>query len=278
VGGYGSALMSTQNSKDERFRALHVPGRPLLLANAWDPGTAKLFEALGFQAVATTSSGFAATLGRLDGSVTREEALLHAEAMVAATDLPVSADLENGFAHDPAAVSDLVAHAAATGLAGCSIEDFTGDRDDPIYEKSHAVERVGAAVEAARASGMVLTARAENHVRGRIDLADTIERLQAFQEAGADVLFAPGITAPDEIRHVVNSVDRPVNVLVRPGMPDVDELASLGVARVSVGGAFCYAGLGAVTEAALELLEEGTYGYWEQAAVGMKRVREAFST
>jgi 2-methylisocitrate lyase-like PEP mutase family enzyme len=269
--------MTTQVTKIERFRSLHVPGQPLLMANAWDIGAAKVFEAIGYQAVGTTSSGFAATMGRLDGAVTRDEALEHAAAMVAATDVPVSADLENGFAHAAAGVADTVAAAVTAGLAGCSIEDFTGDRDDPIYERQHAVDRVTAAVETAQAAGLVLTARAENFVRGRPDLADTIDRLQLFQEAGADVLFAPGITAPDDIEQVVKSVDRPVNVLVRAGMPNVSQLAALGIGRISVGGALGYVGLAAVVEAARELLEEGTYEYLERATAGIQQARKAFS-
>jgi 2-methylisocitrate lyase-like PEP mutase family enzyme len=235
---------------------------------------------LGFEAIATTSSGFAATLGRLDGSVTRDEALRHAEQLAHAVDVPVAADTENGFADDPAGVADTVARACATGLAGCSIEDFTGRPDEPIYETTLAAERVGAAVEAAHRgpSQLVLTARAENHVHGRDDLADTIARLQSYQAAGADVLFAPGLRSPDDIRAVVSSVDRPVNVLAMPGTPSVEQLAAIGVARVSVGGAFAFAALAGLVDAATELRDHGTYGYWERVAGARQMVRDAFTT
>jgi len=264
--------------KAERFLALHHDEHPLLLPNPWDDGSAKLLTSLGFSALATTSGGFAATLGRLDGSVSRDEALDHAARIVAATPLPVSADLENGFAHDPTAVAETVERAVDTGLAGCSIEDFTGDGERPIYELALAVERVAAAAEAAHRGdrSFVLTARAENHLHGRDDLADTIGRLHAFQQAGADVLYAPGLSKLADIRQVVDSVDRPVNVLALPGGPTVAELANAGVSRVSVGGAFAYAALGAVVEAAHELLQDGTYGFWERAGKGMGAARRAF--
>src|SRR3954452_3464351 len=231
----------------ERFLDLHRPGDPLLIPNPWDAGSAKLLASLGFEALATTSSGFAATLGRLDGAVTRDEALTHSAAIVAATpDVPVSADLENGFADDPAGVAETVRLAVETGLAGCSVEDYTGRRDDPIYDAALAAERVAAAVEAAHAGPvhLVLTARAENLLRGRDDLADTIARLQSYQEAGADVLYAPGLQRLEDIRSVVSAVDRPVNVLALPNAPSLDELAAVGVKRVSVAGAFAYAALG----------------------------------
>src|SRR3954447_20588869 len=249
----------------DRFRSLHVPGTPLLMPNPWDAGSAKLLESVGFQALATTSSGFAATLGRLDGSVTREEALAHAATIVAATPLPVSADLENGFADDPEGVEQTVRLAIDAGLAGCSIEDFTGREEDPIYPLELAAERVAAGAEAAHAGPgrLVLTARSENYLHDRRDLADTIARLQAFQEAGADVLYAPGIASADDIRSIVESVDRPVNVLARPGAPTVAELTELGVARVSVGGGFAFVAAGALIAAGRELLEQGTYGFWD---------------
>src|SRR5947208_11442559 len=199
----------------DRFLELHRPGEPLLMPNPWDVGSAKLLESLGFQALATTRSGFAATLGRLDGSVTREEALAHAATMVSATPLPVSADLENGFADDPEGVAQTVRLAIDAGLAGCSVEDFTGREEDPIYTLEHATERIAAAAEAAHGGPgrLVLTARSENFLHGRQDLGDTIARLQAFQEAGADVLYAPGIRSAEDIRSIVQSVDRPGNVL-----------------------------------------------------------------
>lgn len=270
--------VSAPADKANTFRALRVPGRPLLLPNPWDAGTAKLLVSLGFRALATTSSGHAATLGRPDGSVSRQEALAHASAIVAAVEVPVSADLENGFADGPDAVFATVTDAVAAGLAGCSIEDFTGSSDDPIYDVGLAVERVGAAADAAHADpGLVLTARAENFVRGNPDLSDTIKRLQDYQEAGADVLYAPGVTNIEDIRSVVASVDRPLNVLVRPGLAPVSELAHAGVARISVGGAFNQVALGALTRAGRELLDHGTYAFTDLAAEGRKQAAAAFS-
>ena len=267
--------MTSQTEKAARFIGLHRPGSPLLLPNPWDQGSARLLASLGFQALATTSSGFAATLGRSDGSVSRDEALAHAAAIVAATDLPVSADLENCFADDPAGVAQTVALAAETGLAGCSVEDFTGDDDAPIYDIGLAAERVAAAVAAAHAgpARLVLTARAENYLYGRADLADTITRLQAYQAAGADVLYAPGLTSLSDIRQLVTAVDRPVNVLAMPGTPPVSELAGAGVSRVSVGGALAFAALGALVDAATELRDEGTYGYLEGTAAGRRALK-----
>jgi 2-methylisocitrate lyase-like PEP mutase family enzyme len=270
--------VSTQQEKAERFLALHHGDGPLLMPNAWDAGSARLFEWMGFDAVATTSSGFAATLARLDGSTSRDEALTHAAALVAAVDVPISADLENCYAHDAAGVAETIAGAREAGLAGCSVEDFTGDRDDPIYAIDAAVERVAAAAEEAHRDPvrLVLTARAENFVHERPDLDDAIERLQRFQAAGADVLFAPGVHDSDSLRRLVSSVDLPVNVLVRTGMAPVAELAALGVRRISVGGSFAYAALAAAIDAATELRDEGTYGYFERAMSGITAVRQAF--
>jgi 2-methylisocitrate lyase-like PEP mutase family enzyme len=247
------------------------------MPNPWDQGSAKLLASAGFEALATTSSGFAATLGRLDGSVSRDEALHHAAAVVAATDLPVSADLENGFGDEPTAVVKTVELAVDAGLAGCSVEDYNRGADT-IYEPGPAAERVRAAAEAAHAGPvrLVLTARAENHIHGRDDLTDTIARLQSFQAAGADVLFAPGVIRPPDIRQLVASVDRPINVLVVPGAPPIADLAALGVRRVSVGGAFAFVALGSVLEAARELRDKGTYGYWEIARPGGAAARAAF--
>jgi len=272
-------MRPAQADKAARFLSLHSGPAPLLMPNPWDPGSAKLLDSLGFEALATTSSGFAATLGRLDGSVSREEALAHAASIVAATDRPVSADLENCFADDPAGVAATVRLAVDTGLAGCSVEDFSRRPDAPIYDAGLAAERVAAAIEAAHAGPVhfVITARAENHVRGRRDLADTIARLQAYQEAGADVLFAPGLTDLDDVRQVVAAVDRPVNVLPWQGGPTVAQLGEVGVRRISVGGAFAFAALGSVVEAARELLEQGTYGFRERSRVGLTAVREAFA-
>jgi 2-methylisocitrate lyase-like PEP mutase family enzyme len=262
----------------DAFRDLHQPGRPLLMPNPWDPGSARVLAHVGYRALATTSSGFAATLGRLDGTVTREQALRHAADIVAATPLPVSADFENGFADDPEGVAALVRDAIAVGLAGCSIEDATGRPDEPIYPADLAAERVAAAAQAAHSgtNRLVLTARAENHLHGRHDVADTIARLQRFQDAGADVLYAPGLKRAEDIKAVVSSVDRPVNVLALPGAPSVAELAGLGVSRVSVGGAFAFAAIDALVTAARELLDEGTYGYTQRSARGVGFAREAF--
>jgi 2-methylisocitrate lyase-like PEP mutase family enzyme len=259
----------------ESFLALHRPDPPLLIPNPWDAGSAKVLASLGFQALATTSSGFAATLGRRDYGVSRDEAIAHAAQIVDAVDVPVSADLENGFADEPAGVAETVRLAIEAGLAGCSIEDATGREDDPIYEPGLAAERVAAAVEAA-GDRLVITARAENLLHGR-DLDDAIARLQSFQEAGAPVLYAPGLRELGDIRRVVEAVDRPVNVLALPGVPPVAELSQVGVSRVSVGGGFAYVALGAVVEAARELREEGTYGFWPVAGPGVKAARAAFS-
>ncbi len=271
--------MPTQTEKAERFLALHRGEQPLLMPNPWDRGSALLLASLGFAALATTSGGFAATLGRADGAVTRDEAIGHGRWIAAGTDLPVSADLENCFADDPGGVAETVRLAVAAGLAGCSVEDYAKRDQDPIYDRALAAERVAAAAHAAHSGPvhLVLTARAENYLRGNRDLGDTIARLQSYQEAGADVLFAPGVTTPEEIRQLVAAVDLPVNVLALPGTPPVAELAAMGVKRISVGGAFAFAGLNAVARAAAELREQGTYGYWDQAGAGAAVARAAFS-
>ncbi|MGO9188662.1 MAG: isocitrate lyase/phosphoenolpyruvate mutase family protein [Streptosporangiaceae bacterium] len=270
--------MITQADKAERFLALHRADEPLLLPNPWDLGSARLLASLGFEALATTSSGFAATLGRNDGSVSREEALVHAAVIVAATDLPVSADLENAFADEPADVAETIGLAIQVGLAGASVEDFTRRDGDPIYDLRLAAERVAAAAETAHAgpARLVLTARAENYLHGRADLADTIARLQAYQEAGADVLYAPGLRRLEDIRQVVREVDRPVNVLALDGVPAVAELAEAGVSQISVGGSFAFAALEAVVSAATELREHGTYGFRAASAAGAAAARRAF--
>jgi 2-methylisocitrate lyase-like PEP mutase family enzyme len=270
--------MSDQARVARRFLELHQGEAPLLLPNPWDVGSARLLASLGFEALATTSSGFAATLGRRDGSVGREEALAHAASIVGASELPVSADLENGFAEDAAGVAETMRLALAAGLVGCSVEDYSGDDDSSIYELEVAVERVAAAGEAAHAGPvhMVLTARAENYFRGRPDLDDTIARLQAYEQAGADVLYAPGLTDLEDIQRVVEAVELPVNVLALPAAPSVAELASVGVKRISIGGAFAFAALGALVEAANELSGAGTYAFWERAMVGAKAARAAF--
>jgi 2-methylisocitrate lyase-like PEP mutase family enzyme len=263
----------------ERFRALHEGPEPLLIPNAWDGGSAKLLASMGFKAIATTSSGFAASIGRLDGMVVDDEALTNAAAVVkGAGEVPVSADLENGFGDEPGQVKMTIMNALSVGLSGGSIEDWSGGPNGRIYDIKLAAERVAAAADMAHRGPveMVLTARAENHLHGVDDLADTIARLQAYQEAGADVLYAPGVTKLEDIRSIVSSVDRPVNVLALPGVPSVAELADVGVRRISVGGGFAFAAYGALIEAARELLDEGTYGYWERTRIGREAVQKAF--
>jgi 2-methylisocitrate lyase-like PEP mutase family enzyme len=271
--------MSHQADLARWFAQLHTGEQPLLLPNPWDAGSARLLQELGFQALATTSSGFAATLGRLDGDVTREEALAHCAALAGATDLPLSADLENGFAHDPAGVAETVRLGIEAGLVGCSIEDHTRDDADPIYPFDDAVARVAAAAEAAHAGAvhLVLTARAENFLYGRTDLDDTIARLRAYGEAGADVVYAPGLTRLQDIRRAVAETGRPVNVLALPGVPPVHELAQAGVARISVGGGFAFAAVDAVAQAARELQEDGTYGYFQRTRRGSALSKRAFA-
>jgi 2-methylisocitrate lyase-like PEP mutase family enzyme len=268
-----------QVEKAQRFLALHQGAEPLLMPNPWDRGSAALLASLGFEALATTSSGMAAALGRLDGSVTRDEAIAHAAWIAGGTSLPVSADLENCFADEPEGVAQTVHLAVGAGLAGCSVEDYANRADDPIYDATLAAERVAAAAEAAHAGPvhMVLTARAENYLRGNPDLADTIARLQGYSQAGADVLYAPGVTKLEDIRQLVAAVDRPVNVLALPGTPTVAELAAVGVKRISVGGAFASVALGALALAGRELREHGTYDYWELARQGGAAARAAFS-
>jgi 2-methylisocitrate lyase-like PEP mutase family enzyme len=248
------------------------------MPNAWDPGSARLFASLGCEAVATTSGGFAAARGRLDGAMTRDEVLAHCGDLVAAVDVPVSADLENCFADDPAGVAATITAAIDEGLAGGSVEDFTRRTDKPIYELGHAAERVRAAAEAAHNGRVpfVLTARAENYLHGRHDLADTIARLQAYQQAGADVLFAPRVVDPAELRTLLAAVDRPVSVLVTPKSPPIGELAALGVSRISVGGAIAAASYGLAVRAVQELQEKGTPNYWESAASAREYMLDAF--
>ncbi len=273
------SAMAGQVDKAATFMALHRRGSPLLMPNPWDAGSARLLSSLGFEALATTSSGHAATHGRLDYHVTREEALANAMEIVEATELPVSADLENCFSEEADGVAETVRLAIDAGLAGCSIEDFSGDEGGIIYERSRASERVAAAAEAAHSGPvrLALTARAENYLHGRVDLADTIVRLEAYQEAGADVLYAPGLTDIEDIRRLVESVDRPVNVLAVASAPPVEELARVGVSRVSVGGSFAFAALGALVQAATELRERGSYDYSELAAVGRRVAQAAFT-
>jgi 2-methylisocitrate lyase-like PEP mutase family enzyme len=269
--------MTTHADRAARFLQLHREERPLLLANAWDVGSAKLLTALGYQALATTSSGYAASLGRLDYGVTREESLAHAAALVGATEVPVSADLEECFAVDTAGVAATVHGALDAGLAGCSIEDWD-PREQRLYDVGAAAERVAAAAASAHAGDvhLVLTARAENYLRGNPELNDTIARLQAYQEAGADVLYAPGLDRPEELRELLAAVQVPVNVLARRGTPPVAELAAMGVKRISVGGGFAFAAYGAALRAASELMTDGTYSFAELSVAGAKAAQTAF--
>lgn len=260
----------TQAEKGKAFRALHERPGAFIIPNPWNAGTAKLLAHLGFEALATTSMGYAFSTGRPDGAIGREETLAHAATLVAATDLPVSADLENGFGDAPEAAAETIRLAAKTGLVGGSIEDATGRADEPIYELKHAVDRVRAAVEASRSLPFpfTLTARAENYLHGRPDLKDTIRRLQAYQEAGADVLYAPGLATKEDIATVVRSVDRPVNGLMglRGVQLSLAELSAIGVKRISVGSALARTALGAFLRGAREMREHGTFMFAEQAA------------
>ena len=273
--------MTTQADKARAFRALHEASGPFIIPNPWDIGSARLLEALGFKALATTSAGYAFTLGVPDNAVGREQMIRHLAELAPSTDLPVSADLENGFGDAPEDAAETIRQAAAAGVVGGSIEDATGRADDPIYAHELAVERVRAAVEAARALPFpfTLTARAENYLVGRADLADTIRRLQAFQEAGADVLYAPALRTREDIAAVVSSVDRPVNVLMgMAGMSfSVDDLAQMGVKRISVGGALARAALGALLRASNEMLGRGTFTYTNEAAP-TKEITDLFAS
>lgn len=254
--------MTRWMEKAERFRALHQGQEPFVMPNPWDAGSARLLAGLGFPALATTSSGFALSLGRLDGSVSLDEKLAHCRALVDATDLPLSADLENGYADSPEEVANTIRAVAETGVAGGSIEDHTRDPKRPIYDFDLAVERVHAAAEAAHALDrpFTLTARAENHLWGSTDLDDTIRRLKAFEAAGADVLYAPGLTSLDAVRQVVASVDRPVNVLAPPLRDvSVEQLAAAGVIRISVGGALAQAAMGTLVTAGRAMRERGRF-------------------
>jgi 2-methylisocitrate lyase-like PEP mutase family enzyme len=256
--------VASQREKVERFRALHARPGAFILANAWDAGSARLLAEAGFEALATTSGGFAFTLGKRDNHAGREAVLRNAAELVAASDLPVSADLEDAFAPTPEGVAETFRLAGAVGLAGGSIEDSTRDPNAPVLPIARAAERVRAAAEAAHAlpSGFVLTGRAENFIAGRPDLADTIARLQAYQEAGADVLFAPGLTREEDIRTVVRSVDRPLNVIAVPNLLfSQAQLGEMGVKRISVGSALTRVAYGAMLEAAREMREKGTFGF-----------------
>jgi 2-methylisocitrate lyase-like PEP mutase family enzyme len=260
--------MKTQEEKGRLFRDLHYRDSAFVIPNPWDIGSARILASTGFEALATTSVGYANSIGRQDHGVTRNEMIAHAATLAAATELPVSADLENGFGDDPETVAETIRMAAGAGLAGCSIEDSTNRDDDPIYSFEHSVDRIRAAVEQVRnlPFPFMLTARSENYLHGRKDLADTIKRLQAFQEAGADVLYAPGITDVKEIASLIAAVDRPVNVLA--GMQgvhfNVDGLSRIGAKRISVGGALTRIAFAAVIRAAREMKEQGTFTFVDE--------------
>jgi 2-methylisocitrate lyase-like PEP mutase family enzyme len=271
--------MTTQMEKAKAFRALHARSEAFVIPNPWDAGTARLLAQLGFKALATTSAGYAFSMGLKDSAVGRGRMIAHVTAMAAATELPVSADLENGFGDAPEEAAETIRMAAAAGACGGSIEDATGRPDDPIYERARAVDRVRAAVEAAGAQAFpfTLTARAENYLVGRTDLNDTIERLQAYQEAGADVLYAPGLRSSEDIETVVRSVDRPVNVIMpMQGVTlTVAELSAMGVKRISVGSALSRVALTAFLRAAREMREQGTFTLAENA-VSYREMNEMF--
>jgi 2-methylisocitrate lyase-like PEP mutase family enzyme len=270
--------MKTQAEKGKIFRELHERDHAFIIPNPWDVGTARMLEKLGFEALATTSAGYAFSAGKQDGAVTRDEMIAHVRDLAAATDLPVSADLENGYGDSPEATAETIGLAAEAGCAGGSIEDLYGRSGERhIYEHDLAVERVRAAAEAAHSLDFTftLTARCENYLAGRPDLHDTIKRLQAYQEAGADVLYAPGLAETDDIIAVVTSVDRPVNVVM--GLQGVQlslaQLSAIGVKRISVGSALSRAALGAFIRAAKEMREHGTFGFAENA-VSFREVME----
>jgi 2-methylisocitrate lyase-like PEP mutase family enzyme len=271
----------TQAEKGSAFRALHERPSAFIIPNPWDIGTARLLARLGFEALATTSAGYAFSVGQQDGTVSRDEMLAHVAEIVSATDLPVSADLENGFGDGPEAVAETIRLAAASGLVGGSIEDVAGHAHGRVYNREHAADRVRAAAEAVGALHFrfMLTARAENYLVGRPDLKDTILRLQAYQEAGADVLYAPGLTSRDDIEAVVRSVDRPVNVVM--GLQGVRlnlaTLSSIGVKRVSVGSALSRAALGAFLRAAREMRERGSFEFADEA-VSFRDIMAMFET
>ena len=249
--------MPTQHEKAEAFRALHE-GEPFLIPNPWDAGSARMLEALGFKALATTSAGFAFALGRLDGQVTLDDVAAHATALTEASDLPLSVDLENGFGAAPADAAQAISRVAEAGAVGGSIEDW--DAEAGIYERDHAAERIAAAAEAARALDFpfTLTARAENFFRRNPDLDDTIGRLQAYEEAGADVLYAPGLASGEQIKAVAEAVSKPLNVLAFPPLT-MDEIAGAGGQRVSIGSQLAWAGIGAAARAAEEIRDTGEF-------------------
>jgi 2-methylisocitrate lyase-like PEP mutase family enzyme len=262
-------MTAGQDTKFAIFKALHEREGCFVIPNPWNAGTARMLAALGFEALATTSAGFAFQLGKRDAdpSITRADILANAREIAVAVDVPVSADLQNGFGDAPDACAETIRLAAAAGLVGGSIEDATGDAARPIYDFNHAVERVAAAAEAAKVLPFLLTARAENYLHGRPDLDDTIRRLRAFSKAGAAVLYAPGLARIEDIRALCAAVDKPVNVVMGlKGKPfTMDELRQAGVKRVSVGGSFARAALAALVRAAREVKEQGTFTYAAQS-------------
>lgn len=262
-------MTASQRDRALRFRQLHDGPGALVMPNPWDAGSAHILAGLGFQALATSSGACAGTFGRRDGQVSRDEAIAHARAIVLATDLPVAADLENGFGHAPEDAALTITLAAQAGVVGGSIEDASGDNDKPIYDLAHAVERVDAAVRAARALDFpfTLTARAENHVRGKTDLDDTIRRLQAYEKAGADVLFAPGLPDLDAVRAVCAALSKPFNFMVgiRGRSFTVAELEAAGVRRISFATSLYRAAMSALIDAAREIKEHGRFGYLDHA-------------
>jgi 2-methylisocitrate lyase-like PEP mutase family enzyme len=257
--------MKTQAEKGRAFVALHARKQAFVIPNPWDIGSARLLQALGFEALATTSSGLASSLGLIDGQPGRDAVIAHAAALAAATDLPINGDLENGFGDAPEDAAETIKRAAAAGLVGGSIEDYTGRKHQPFYELAHAAERIRAAAEAAHALDFpfLLTARSEGLLRAEPDLGDVIRRLQAYQEAGADVLFAPGVRHADDIASIMREIDRPLNVLanLRGLTLDVAQLEALGVRRISVGGLLANVAYGALIHGARELKERGTFGF-----------------
>ena len=261
-------MTATQTSKATAFQALHRDPGTFVIANAWDGGSARILQGLGFSAIATSSGAAAGVLGRLDGKITRDEALSQVRAIVAATDLPVSADLEKGFGDTPEAVAATVRLAADAGLAGCSIEDATGSSDKPLFDFNLAVERIAAAVQVARSLPFpfTLTARSENFLRGNPNLDDTIKRLQAFEKAGADALFAPLLPDLAAVRAVCSAVSKPVNFMVGvPGISfSVAELAAAGVKRISLATSLYRAAMTGLFEAAREVKDKGTFGYLDR--------------
>jgi 2-methylisocitrate lyase-like PEP mutase family enzyme len=262
--------MTTQGEKAESFRKLHERGSCFVIPNPWDQGSARLLEHLGFKALATSSAGFAFSIAKSDLSISKSGLMTHLAAVCQVTRLPVSADLQNGFGNDPEDMAVTILQAAKTGIVGGSIEDASGDSGNPVYPLELAAERIRHAAVAARSLGFpfTLTARAENHLYGRPDIRDTIRRLQAFQEAGADVLFAPGIKTKDDIRLILSAIDRPLNVLAGlPGMSlSVSDLQELGVTRISLGGSLARAAYGALFRAVNEIQTRGTFDFTAEAA------------